>query len=308
MKLRRSIGLTLVLSHCLISLDESRTVEIEVSRAISDREGNTYESVYSIDGLPQQEFLLNQNYPNGSVVAIKFKGTRAYVIEPSRSVDPQRRWIWIAPLWLAFNAPKQANSRARFFVEQALNAGFHIVGLDVGTTCGSPKGAMLYEEFYRWLVRTRHLSPKVRLFGWSNGGLISYAWAFRYPDHVERILCVNPVTDMRTWPKLEKVSGPERITPAGLAYPYDSVKELERHLPEVNPIDNLASLAKRRIPIFHIHGDKDELVPMSANSVELVNRYRALGGDARLEVFEGLGHGAREFLDYQPAADFLTAR
>ena len=59
---------------------------------------------------------------------------------------------------------------------------------------------------------------------------------------------------------------------------------------EFNPIDNLAPLAKAGVRIFHIHGDKDELVPMPANTTVLVEKYQALGGD---DAREG-SHSSRQ--------------
>src|SRR4051812_11556847 len=177
--------------------------DVEVVRAASEPSGNTFGSAYKITGLPQQDFLLNQNYANGIVDAIRFEGSRGYLIRPTKASDPKRRWILISPLWLAFNSPTWGNSTMRFYVEGALAAGISVAGLDVGTTCGSPKGAELYQRFYLWLVRTYDLNRKVRLIAVSNGGLIAYAWAFRHAQHVDRILGIYPATDMRTWPGLE---------------------------------------------------------------------------------------------------------
>jgi len=296
-----------------------QAAEVETIRATSDPQGNTYKSVYSIRGLPQQDFLLNQNYSHAEVIAIKFRGTRGYLILPKSPIDSKRSWFWISPLWVAFKSPTWGDSYLRYYTEMALNAGLHVAGVDVGTTCGSIKGAQLYEEFYKWIVKRYQLNPKVRLIGQSNGGLIAYAWAFRHPEHVERIFGIYPATDLRTSPGLNKLAGsllvpqppdqtPGRITPEGLAFPYDSREKLERNLLNINPIENLAPLARAGIEILHIHGDQDKLVPMEDNSVELVERYRALGGSARLDVMKGLGHGGVEFFHYRPAADFLVAK
>jgi pimeloyl-ACP methyl ester carboxylesterase len=105
---------------------------------------------------------------------------------------------------------------------------------------------------------------------------------------------------------LEKVVGPGRITPTGHAYPVDNIEDLKKRLAEFNPIDNLKPLAKAGVKIFHIHGDKDELVPMAPNSEEMVRRYRALGGQADLEVLPGLAHGGIEFRTSKSALRFLT--
>ena len=57
--------------------------------------------------------------------------------------------------------------------------------------------------------------------------------------------------------------------------------------------------------IFHIHGDSDALVPMDVNSAPLIERYKLLGGDARLEVLKGLGHGGTAFYESESLVKFL---
>ena len=61
-------------------------------------------------------------------------------------------------------------------------------------------------------------------------------------------------------------------------------------LAEHNPVDRLAPLAKAEVPIFHIHGDVDRVVPLDENSGEVKKRYDELGGEMALEVVEGQGH------------------
>ncbi len=60
-----------------------------------------------------------------------------------------------------------------------------------------------------------------------------------------------------------------------------TLEELTRRSSEFNPIDNLAPLAKAGVKILHIHGDKDDVVPTEANSLELARRYRELGDPPR---------------------------
>ena len=139
--------------------------------------------------------------------------------------------------------------------------------------------------------------------GQSHGGLIAYGWAFRNPDCVERILGICPATDFRSWPTLPNVIN---FPLKGLDYGL-TLDELAKRIPEFNPIDNLAPLAKSGVKILHIHGDKDELVPMSVNSTELAKRYRELGGVAEISVIEGLGHGGKELYESEPATKFLLA-
>ena len=59
--------------------------------------------------------------------------------------------------------------------------------------------------------------------------------------------------------------------------------------------------------ILHIHGDKDELVPMAANSTELARHYKSLGGSAEIVTIPGLGHGGKVLYESEPLLKFLLA-
>jgi pimeloyl-ACP methyl ester carboxylesterase len=240
-------------------------------------------------------------YKNGAIKRLVIAGRQAYVVRPTTMVDPARRWIWVTPAYLA--APDvHGVVEHRMYADGFLDAGFHIVGIDVGATCGSPRGAEIYQEFYEYLTAGEKLNRKARMLGQSNGGLISYAWAFRHPELVEKIGGIYPATDFRSWPGLEKVlTYPEPAMAFGL-----SLGDLSRRAGEFNPIDNLAPLAKAGAKIFHIHGDKDTVVPNGPNSQVLVQKYRQLGGDARLEIVSGLGHGGKPFYNSKSLLKFLT--
>ncbi len=239
-------------------------------------------------------------YRNGELVKLTTGGRNAYIVKPTGKVDPHRRWIWIFPFWLGINDGHGALHH-RVYVERFLAAGFHIAGVDVGTSCGSPSAARLCQEFYNRLTSEFRLNHKVRLVGQSNGGLIAYAWAFRHPDCVDRIFGICPVTDFRTWPTLPVV-----ITAPSPGLGYDlSLEELTRRIGEFNPIDNLAPLAKARVKILHIHGDQDKLVPLEPNSAVLIARYKAAGGAAELITLKGLGHGGNDFYRSPQGIQFL---
>jgi len=259
---------------------------------------------------PKAEYIRRQipdkvagTYPNGELVTLKVDGRNAYVVKPTGKVDPQRRWIWIFPFWLGINDGHGALHH-RVYVERFLGAGFHVAGVDVGTSCGSPRAARLCQEFYDRVISEFRLNRKARLVGQSNGGLIAYAWAFRHPDCVDRIFGICPATDFRTWPTLPAV-----ITAPAPGLGYDlSLEELTRRAAQFNPIDNLAPLAKARVKILHIHGDQDKLVPLEPNSAVLISRYKAAGGAAALVTLTGLGHGGKEFYESRPGIDFLLGK
>jgi pimeloyl-ACP methyl ester carboxylesterase len=245
---------------------------------------------------------ISGTYQGGELLVMRVHDRNAYVVKPKGNVDSQKRWVWIFPFWLGVN-DGHGRLHHKFYVEKYLAAGFSVAGIDVGTSCGSPSAAGLCHEFYNMLKAEHGLNARARLVVQSNGGLIGYAWAFRHADCVDRIGGICPVTDFRTWPPpglASVLSAPER----GLGYNL-TLEQLTARQAEFNPVDNLAPLAKAGVKILHIHGDKDDLVPMSANSTELANRYKKLGGSAQVVVIQGLGHGGQVLYESRPLLDFL---
>jgi pimeloyl-ACP methyl ester carboxylesterase len=223
-------------------------------------------------------------YKEGELVELRVGGRMAYLLKPTDKVDPQKRWVWDFPFWLALN-DGFGNVAHRYYVEQLLAAGFHFAGVDVGASCGSPAAAEVCQEFYEQLVSKHGLNKRARVLAHSHGGLIAYGWAFRHPQCVDRIAGMCPATDFRTYPTLPNVvTGPMQGLDYGL-----SLEELDRRAGEFNPIDNLAPLAKAGAKILHLHGDKDTLVPTDANSRELARRYRELGGEVGIVLLKDLG-------------------
>jgi hypothetical protein len=220
----------------------------------------------------------------GELVELRVRGRLAYLIKPTGKADPQKRWVWDFPFWLAIN-DGFGHVAHRHYVEKLLAAGFHVAGVDVGPSCGSAAAAEVCQEFYEQLVSKYGLHKRARLLAHSHGGLIAYGWAFRHPTCVNRIAGMCPATDFRTYPTLPNVvTGPTRGLDYGL-----SLEELDRRAGEFNPIDNLAPLAKANVKVLHLHGDGDTLVPTGANSKELARRYRELGGQAEVVLLKGLG-------------------
>jgi pimeloyl-ACP methyl ester carboxylesterase len=75
-----------------------------------------------------------------------------------------------------------------------------------------------------------------------------------------------------------------------------------------NPIDRLQTLKDAGVKIFHFHGDADTIVPLKRNSQVIIDRYKALGGDATLVVIPGKGHAEiPEYFHNQARLDFLLA-
>ena len=227
-------------------------------------------------------------------------GCRAFVMMPPSAAvrgDQQRRgipWVWYAPTL------KGLPSRAETWMfDQFLAAGIAIAGVDVGESYGSPAGRRVFSEFRRHLVATRGMASRPCLLARSRGGLMVYNWAVENPVHVAGIAGIYPVMDLRTYPGLARARGAYEMDEAALA------AALSQH----NPIDRLAPLAKAKVPVYHIHGDKDRVVPFADNAAELLQRYRELGGPITVLTAPGQGHNMwKGFFQDQDLVDFVIAR
>ncbi|HVK08448.1 MAG TPA: sialate O-acetylesterase [Gemmataceae bacterium] len=222
-------------------------------------------------------------------------GRPAFVIMPAR-VEEKRPvpWVWYAPTF-----PNLPEAREHWMFERFLTAGIAIAGVDVGESYGSPTGRATYSALYKELVTGRNFANKPVLLARSRGGLMLYNWAAENPDFVGGIAGIYPVCDLRSYPGLDKACGAYGLTRA----------ELEGQLDHHNPVARLAPLAKAGVPIFHIHGDTDAVVPLGANSEEVRRRYEKLGGTMELKVATGQGHNYWDgFFRCQELVDFVLAR
>ena len=219
---------------------------------------------------------------------------KCLVVTP-KSAAPGNPWIW----------------RAEFFdhrpeIDLALvNKGFHLVYMNVGNTFGCPNAMKHFDEFYKLLTEQHGLSKKPVLEGLSRGGLYVYNWGAAHPDQVGLILGDNPVLDFKSWPG-GKGKGPGS---AGdwkkLIADYQFADEAAALAYDKNPIDNLAPLAKAKVPLLHICGDADEVVPYAENIIILKERYEKLGGKIHVIVKPGLKHHPHGLDDPTPAVEYI---
>ncbi|HWL09231.1 MAG TPA: GDSL-type esterase/lipase family protein [Planctomicrobium sp.] len=159
-----------------------------------------------------------------------------------------------------------------------LKRGFHIVYMQVPDLFGAPVAVESWNAFYRELTEKYGFAKKVALVGLSRGGLYCYNWAIANPDKVACIYADAPVCDFKSWPG-GKGAGPGS---AGewkkLLAAYQFPNEQAALEYTGNPVDNLASLAKAGVPLLHVYGDADEVVPWEENTGLVLKRYRELGG------------------------------
>jgi pimeloyl-ACP methyl ester carboxylesterase len=199
-------------------------------------------------------------------------------------------WVWYAPA----QGLEQFNA---WIMKRLLDEGIAVVMVNVGESAGNPKGRATFTAFYQKIVPEFKLAHKAVLWPQSRGGLQLYNWAAEHPEAVQAIGGIYTVCNPVSYPGLAEAAKAYGMTP----------QEFEKKLPQNNPLDRLAPLAKAHIPLFNIHGDADTVVPLDKNAGELVKRYKALGGDAQLVIVPGKGHAALpEFFRNKEIADFLV--
>jgi predicted esterase len=210
----------------------------------------------------------------GEVFTIE--GRTAFLILPDKSTSNSTMpWVWYAP-----TLPKLPGKEEKWMFDRFLDAGIAIAGIDVGESYGSPEGVAIYSAFYKDLVKNKGFSKKACLLARSRGGLMLYNWAVENAGSVACIAGIYPVCNLKSYPGLAKACQAYGLTEENLAI----------DLVHYNPIDRLEPLANAKIPVLHIHGDRDELVPLEENSGLLAKRYALLGGNMTLKIIKGQGH------------------
>ena len=221
-------------------------------------------------------------------------GHQAFVIRPPEKKIEPIPWVLYAPT-LGTNLPGKSEA---WMFERFLSAGIAIAGVNVGESYGSPAGRKTYTALYEKLVKDEGFDTKVSLLARSRGGLMLYCWAAENPEKIRCITGIYPVCNLASYPGLGRACGAYGMTQGQLA------EALAKH----TPVDRLAPLADAGVPIFHIHGDKDNVVPLPANSGLVAERYKAAGGLMELEVASGQGHNMwRGFFESQRLVNFLVS-
>ena len=227
----------------------------------------------------------------------EFEKRKAIVVTPKKTAEG-KPWIW----------------RARFFGHEPqldialLEAGFHVVYADVSNLFGSPDAVAHWNQFYSYLVNQHDFHPKPTLEGMSRGGLIIYNWARANPTKVAAIYADAPVLDFRSWP-----GGPRRKEDRGqqnaweqLLKAYSFSSDDEAFAYPGNPVDNVQFLVDHKIPLFHVCGDTDPVVPYRDNTGRFKTRYHRAGGNQLYEIVKPhIGHHPHSLKDPAPLVEFV---
>jgi lysophospholipase L1-like esterase/pimeloyl-ACP methyl ester carboxylesterase len=188
---------------------------------------------------------------------------------------------------------------------ELLRRGVYIVYLNAPNLLGAPEAVRHWNAAYRELTQHYGIAKKPALIGLSRGGLYCYNWAIDNPDKVACIYGDAPVVDIKSWPGGK---GKGKGSPADwqLAFKvYGFKDEAEALAYKGNPVDNLKPLADAKIPLIHVYGDADDVVPWDENTGVLAERYKALGGSIELIAKPGIGHHPHGLDDPTPVVEFI---
>ncbi len=230
------------------------------------------------------EYIINE---------FSFRGHEAKIVIPHEK-NNNANWIWRARFW--GHEPQ---------VDKALlEKGFHVAYIDVADLFGNQEAVELWNDFYRFCVDEYNLNSKVVLEGMSRGGLIIYNWASKNTEKVFCIYADAPVCDIKSWPGgLYKGKGSSQDWEKCLKE-YDLDKESVLDFKGI-PIYTCVNVAKAKIPVLHVCGDSDKVVPYEENTGLLVKNFEEAGGKIELIIKKDVGHHPHCLENPKPIVDFI---
>lgn len=220
-------------------------------------------------------------------------GVRYYIVEPHQAAKGNP-WIWRARFW---------GHEPQVDID-LLEQGFYLTYCEVGDLYGTEQAVERWNKFYGLAVKAG-LNKKVVLEGMSRGGLIVYNWAAENLDKVACIYADAPVMDFKSWPMGQgRSEGSERDTEKLLAA-YGFSDKAEACTWSKNPLDHAAAIAKADIPILHVVGDADNVVPVEENTALFERRLAKYGYTLKVIHKAGVGHHPHSLNDPNQIVSFI---
>jgi dienelactone hydrolase len=224
-------------------------------------------------------------------------GCPCWVAVPKKP-RPGNPWAWCLEFPEAFDT--------RTGVVKLVEDGFYYVHMSVGNTFGCPSAQVHLDAFYHHLV-AKGLSPKGTLIGVSRGGLYAYRFAARNPDRIVCLYGDAPVCDFNSWPGGKGKGKGSKGDWESLIKLYGFKDEAAALAFKENPVDLLAPLAQAGIPLIHVVGDADDVVPVAENTAVIEQRYKALGGTIHVFHKPGVGHHPHGLDNPAPLVELIEA-
>jgi pimeloyl-ACP methyl ester carboxylesterase len=245
----------------------------------------------------QLDSIVHSNWLGFSRMDFLLNGRACILVEPENPADGNP-WIWRTEF---FGHEPQADS-------MLVSNGFHLAYIDVQDMYGAPAAIDRMKILYQYLIHVKGLNNKPVLEGFSRGGLFALNWAATYPDRVKCLYLDAPVCDFKSWPggRGESPKFPDDWEKLKKVYGFADDKQALEY--RYNPIDNLAPLAKYKIPILSVCGANDSVVPMIENTSLLEKRYKMLDGEIKVISKPGVGHHPHSLKNPEPVVSFILEK
>jgi pimeloyl-ACP methyl ester carboxylesterase len=238
-------------------------------------------------------FAQNSKFGRFEMTEFEFEGHEAKIVFPEKA-NESKNWIWRARFW---GHEPQADLAL-------LEKGFHLVYVEVGGLFGNNEAVNIWNNFYSHLIENYKLNSKVVLEGMSRGGLIIYNWAAANTDKVACIYADAPVCDIKSWPGGLYAGKGSKTDWKKCLDVYDLNKKSALEFKGI-PIYTEEKVAQAGIPVLHVCGAADKVVPFEENTKLLADNFRKAGGEIEIILKEGIGHHPHSLKDPKIIVDFI---
>ncbi|TDY61421.1 prolyl oligopeptidase family protein [Algibacter lectus] len=247
----------------------------------------------SIRNISEENEAVKKEWNGFKIKEATLNGVDYKVVFPKKA-NASKNWIWRARFW--GHEPQTDIA--------LLNAGFHVVYIEVANLFGSPKAVNIWNEFYDFIIKKYKLNPKVVLEGMSRGGLIIFNWANQNAEKVACIYADAPVCDFKSWPAGQGTGDGSKKAWEACLVSYDFTEEVASQF-SGNPINHMEYIAVQKVPILIVVGDVDKVVPVAENSALLEERLNSLGWELNMIHKPEVGHHPHSLKDPKPIVDFI---
>jgi hypothetical protein len=163
--------------------------------------------------------------------------------------------------------------------------------IDLPDMYGAPAAVAFMDQFFAAVTGEYGLSKKPVLLGISRGGLYAYNWAHENLDHVSAIYADAPVMDFVSWPcgcyNTGSGSGGDWTK---LKNVYGFSGDAQAKAWPGNPYQGIKAFADAKIPLIHVYGETDTVVPPKENTLRANDTLKAHGWRMMLLPKPNTGH------------------
>jgi len=232
------------------------------------------------------------NFHGYSSLTFEFNNKEVKIVQP-KVVAEGKPWVWRARFW---------GHEPQLDIAM-LERGYHIVYCDVAELYGNPTNIHLWDQFYKFLIK-RDFNKRAVMEGMSRGGIYVYNWLLKYPNRVSAVYADAPVLNFQSWPG-GKGKGKGSVGDWGLFKNDYKLSEQEALDYKMSPLNKAAEIGRLNIPIIHVIGDKDDIVPPEENTLPFAKEIIAAGGNIEVIHKKEVGHHPHSLVDPTPIVNFL---